>query len=247
MERFSKKGNLRKENTMDIINSLLDLLGRTPIQVVLLILGVGFIALGLGLKTPWGQIEDKKLRWVSIGFGGLFAIASLLCILVFDCGAGPAIEPTPEVTETVAPGEEETATETPEATVDVATLSSGAQFLAVDYFGGLNDEVAIEEDLTGFWDLLSKNAQKTQYNNDFDEYQTHWWEQRVKFILYECSDTEFVVDLDYYSREDIDFSTSIGTVEDLKYTLSEKNGKWTIDSIEDISSEGHFCDLVYEN
>ncbi len=214
---------------MDIINSVLDLLGKTPIQVVLLILGVGFIALGLGLKTPWGQIEDKKLRWVSIGFGGLFAVASLLCILVFDCGAGPAIEPTPE------------------ATVDVATLSSGAQFLASDYFGGINDEVAIEEDLTSFWDLLSKKAQRSQYNNDFDEYQTHWWEQRTKFKLYECSDTEFVVDLDYYSREDIDFNTSLGTVEDLKYTLSEKNGKWSIDSIEDISSEGHFCDLVYEN
>jgi hypothetical protein len=232
---------------MELLNTILDLLGKAPIQVVLLILGVAFLLLGLGLKTPWGQITDKKLRWVGVVFGGIFAIASLLCIFAFDCGAGSVIEPTPEATETVAPGEETPTTETPAPTVDVTTLSAGAQFLAADYFGGLNDGVTMEDDLADFWDLLAKSAQKSQYNNDYDEYETHWWARRVKFTLYECSDTAFVVDLDYYAREDTDFGTSIATIEDLKYTLTEKSGMLSIDSIEDISAEGHFCDLVYEN
>jgi hypothetical protein len=240
---------------VNIINTIIELLGKAPIQVILLILGVGFLLLGLGLKTPWGQVTDKKLRWVGVVFGGIFVIASLLCILVLDCKTDTGVGLTPEVTEavtqevidTATPEGGETATESPVATVDITTLSSGAQFLASDYFGGLNDEIQTEDDLEHYWDLLSKNVEKAVYDNDFDVYKNHWWERRVKFKLYECSDTEFILDLDYYAREDIGFVTSIGKTEDMKYTLAEKSGNLYIDSIDDISAEGHFCDFVYEN
>jgi hypothetical protein len=234
----------------NLITIILDLLGTASIQAIFIILGVGFVSLGLGLKTPWGQISDKKLRWASLAFGGIFVIAGLLCVFVpgTKCESLLAPKETPVVTETVVPTEEdETTTETPAPTVDVEGLSDGAQFLILDYFGGLNDEVQTEDDLTYYWGLLKNEAQKSGYNNDFDEYQAFWWERRVKFKIYECSITEFVVDLKYFDRTDTDSKTSTGQVTDLKYTLERKNEEIKIDDIEDISSEGHYCDLVYEN
>jgi hypothetical protein len=232
---------------MELLNTILDLLGKAPIQVVLLILGVAFLLLGLGLKTPWGQITDKKLRWVGVVFGGIFVIASLLCIFAFDCGAGAVIEPTPEVTETVPPGEETPTTETPAPTDDFGTLSDGAQFLAFDYFGGLNDEVKTEDDIEHYWNLLSKDAKKAYNKSDFDKYQTQWWGRRVQFKLHECSATEFVLDLYFFDRDDVDYLTITSKTEDMKYTLIQSNGDWLIDGATSVSDVGHFCDLVYEN
>lgn len=234
----------------NLISIILDLLGTASIQVIFIILGVGFVSLGLGLKTPWGEISDNKLRWVSLVFGGIFVIAGLLCIFVpgTKCESLITRTETPVVTETVAPTEEdETATETPEATVDVDELSAGAQFLILDYFWGLNNEIQTEDDLTYYWGLLTNNSQKSGYNNDFDEYQIFWWEHRVRFKIYECSITEFIVDLEYFDRSDTNYQTSTGQVPDLRYTLIERGDNVFIDNIEDISDDGHYCDLVYEN
>ena len=237
----------------NLISIILDLLGTASIQAIFIILGVGFVSLGLGLKTPWGQITDKNLRWVSLVFGGIFVIAGMLCIFVpgTKCESLITQTETPPVTETVGPTEEgeedDIATETPAPTVDVDDLSTGAQFLILDYFGGLNDEVQTEDDLIYYWGLLTNNAQKSGYNNDFDEYQTLWWDRRVKIKLYECSITEFVVDLEYYDRSDTNYQTSTDQVTDLRYTLTERGDNVFIVNIEDISDDGHYCGLVYEN
>lgn len=114
----------------------------------------------------------------------------------------------------------------------------------IDQYYKYINEARSSSDLRNAWNLLTTAFKCNPGDRcNFVRYQTHWWQIKVHYKLYDCGSNTIDADLIYYPRKSSGPTASAQT-EYIRYQLVDEGGQLKLESGESIKRIRASCELA---